>query len=95
MGRDVLQKLGIILQQKSNKSPGNKIDSISSIATEKNIIKWIYKKYSHLCKRLGKSKNQVAKSIFKQNHAPIQQKDAGYHSTYWKKSYHSTYWNSN
>ena len=74
MGRDVLQKLGISLQQKPNKSPGNQINSISSIETEKNIIKWIYNKYPHLCTRLGKSKNHVAKSIFKQNHIPIQQK---------------------
>ena len=72
MRRDILQKLGITLQQKTNQSPGNKIDSISSIETEKNIIKWIYKKYPHLLTRLGKS--HIAKSIFKQNHAPIQQK---------------------
>ena len=65
MGRDVLQKLGISLQQKPNKSPGNQINSISSIETEKNIIKWIYNKYPHLCTRLGKSKNHPAKSIFK------------------------------
>ena len=74
MGRDVLQKLGISLQQKPNKSPGNQIISNSSIETEKNIIKWIYNKYPHPCTRLGKSKNHVAKSIFKQNHIPIQQK---------------------
>ena len=74
MGRDVLQKLGISLHQKPNKSPGKQINSISSIETEKNIIKWIYNKYPHLCTRLGKSKNHVAKSIFKQNHSPIQRK---------------------
>ena len=74
MGRDVLQKLGISLQQKPKNSPGNKINSISEIETEKNIIKWIFNKYPHLCTRLGKSKNHIAKSIFKQNHAPIQQK---------------------
>ena len=74
MGRDVLQKLGISLQQKPNKTPGNQINSISTIETEKNIIKWIYNKYPHLCTRLGKSKNHAAKSIFKQNHNPIQQK---------------------
>ena len=74
LGRDVLQKLGISLQQNHNKSPGNQVNSISSIETEKNIIKWIYNKYPHLCTRLGKTKNHVAKSIFKQNHTPIQQK---------------------
>ena len=74
MGRDVLQKLGIYLQQKPNKSPGNQLYSNSSIETEKNIIKWIYNKYPHLCTRLGKSKNHIAKSIFKQNHIPLQQK---------------------
>ena len=74
MGRDILQKLGIALQQKTNQSPVNKINSISSIETEKIIIKWIYKKYSNLCTKLGKSKNHIAQSIFKQNHAPFQQK---------------------
>ena len=54
MGRDVLQKLGISLHQKTNKSPGKQINSISSIETEKNIIKWIYNKYPHLCTRIGK-----------------------------------------
>ena len=72
-GRDVLQKLGISLQQIPNKSPDKQINSISSIETEKNIIKWIYNKYLHLCTRLGKSKNHVAISIFKQNRSPIQQ----------------------
>ena len=74
MDKDVLQKLGISLHQKPNKSPGNQINSISSIETEKNIIKWIYNKYPYLCTRLGKSKNHVTKSVFKQNHSPIQQK---------------------
>ena len=74
MGRDVLQKLGITLRQQPHKSPVNTINSITSIETEKNIIKWIYNKYPHLCTRLGKSKNHFAKSIFKQNHTPIQQR---------------------
>ena len=74
MGRDVLHKLGNTLRQKSNNSPGNNNNSISSIETEQNIIKWKYNKYPLLCTRLGKSKNHVAKSIFKQNHTPIQQK---------------------
>ena len=33
-----------------------------------------YNKYPHLCTRLGKSKNHIAKSIFKRNQNPIQQK---------------------
>ena len=74
MGRDILQKLGITLQQQPRKSPGNTINSITSIEPENNIIKWVYNKYLHLCTRLGKSKNFVVKSIFKQNHTPIQQK---------------------
>ena len=74
MWRDVLQKLGITLQQKQCKSPVKNINSIASIETETNTIKWIYNKFPHLCTRLGKSKNHIAKSIFKQNHTPIQQK---------------------
>ena len=74
MGRDILQKLGITLQQRPTRSPGNYINSISHIKTEKNIIKWILKKYPYLSSRIGKSKNHITNSILKENHTPIQQK---------------------
>ena len=74
MGRDILQKLGITLQQRHMRSPGNYINSISHIETEKNIIKWILRKYPYVCSRNGKSKNHIANSILKENHTPIQQK---------------------
>ena len=74
MGRDILQKLGISLQQRPKQSPGNNIKSISHIEIEKNIIKWVLRKNPHLCTRIGKSKNHIAKSILKQNHTPNQQK---------------------
>ena len=74
MGRDILQKLGITLQQRHMRSPGNYINSISHIKTEKNIIKWILRKYPYVCSRIGKSKNHIANSILKENHTPIQQK---------------------
>ena len=74
MGRDIFQKLRISLHQRSKQSPGEHINKISNIETEKNIIKCIIKKYPHLCTRLGKSKNHIAKWIFKQNHIPNQQK---------------------
>ena len=74
MGRDILQKLGIALQQRPKQSPGNNINSISHIETEKNIIIWVLRKYPHLCSRIAKSKNHIAQSNFKQNHTPNQQK---------------------
>ena len=74
MGRDILQKLGITLQQRPMRSPGNYINPISHIETEKNIIKWILRKYPYLCSRIGKSKNHIANSILKENHTPLQQK---------------------
>ena len=74
MGRDILQKLVITLQQRHMRSPGNYINSISHIETEKNIIKWILRKYPYVCSRIGKSKNHIANSILKENHIPIQQK---------------------
>ena len=37
MGRDVFQKVGISLQQRTNPSPGNSINSITALETEKNI----------------------------------------------------------
>ena len=44
IGRDILQKIGILLQQRSKQSPGNHFNSNSYIETKKNIIKWILKK---------------------------------------------------
>ena len=83
MGRDVLQKLGITLQQQQCKSPGNKIHAINSIETENNIIKWIYNKYPHLCTRLGKSKNHIAKkSKSKEIKNQYNKKDAESHYIY-------------
>ena len=73
-GRDVPQKLGKLLQQRNNPAPGYWINSISTIEREKNMIKRIYKKYPHLSNRLGKSKNHIDKSNFKQNDIPKQQK---------------------
>ena len=70
MGRDVLAKLGITL--KAEKSHGKQGHTILNIQTEKNIIKWIFQKYPHLCTRLGRSKNHIAKSLFRQNYTPSQ-----------------------
>ena len=72
MGRDILTKLGITLS--AHKKPGKTINLISKIKTEKNIIKWIFNKYPDLCTRLGRSKNHIAKSIFKTQYTPSQHK---------------------
>ena len=72
MGRDILTKLGITLS--AQKKPGKTINIITNIQTEKNIIKWIFQKYPHLCTRLGRSKNHIAKSIFKSQYKPSQHK---------------------
>ena len=74
MGRGVLPKpkLGISLQQ--TKQQGKQIHHISDAETGKNIIKWILKKYPHLCTGLGRSKNHIAESLIRQNHNPNQQK---------------------
>ena len=72
MGRNILQQLGIVLT--ATKPTGKIINLVSDTSTEQNIIKWMFKKYPHLCTRLGRSKNQVAKSIFKENFTPTQHK---------------------
>ena len=72
MGRDVLAELGITL--KAEKPHGKQVHTILNIQTEKNIIKWIIQKYPHLCTRLGRSKNHIAKSLFRQNYTPSQHK---------------------
>ena len=72
MGRDILRQLGI--QLTATKPTGKTIGLISDISTEQNIIKWIFKKYPHLCTRLGRSKNHMAKSIFKEHFTSTQHK---------------------
>ena len=72
IGRDVLSKFGITL--KAQKPQGKQINQVLNIQTEKNIIKWIFQKYPHLCTRLGRSKNHIAKSLFRQNYTPSQHK---------------------
>ena len=72
MGRDVLAKFGITL--KAEKPHGKQVHTILNIQTEKNIIKWIFQKHPHLCTRLGRSKNHIAKSLFRQNYTPSQHK---------------------
>ena len=69
LGRDTLQKLGIEL---SYKTPGEKIHNIQPI--QNNIAKWIFEKYPHLCTRIGKSKNHIAKSTFHNSFHPTQHK---------------------
>ena len=72
MGRDIPTKLGITLS--ANQKPGKTINLISKIQTVKNIIKGIFNKYPHLCTRLGRSKNHIAKWICKPQYTPCQHK---------------------
>ena len=60
LGRDTLQKQGIYLAY------SNLVEKIQIIhSVQINISKWVFQKYSHLCTRIGKSKNHVAKPTFK------------------------------
>ena len=68
MGRDILRKLGIHLT--ASKPIGKTVGLISDATIEQNIINWMFKKYPHLCTRLGRSKNRLAKSTFKENFKP-------------------------
>ena len=72
MRRDILHKLGIHLT--ASKPTGKTIGLISDTTMEQKIIKWIFKKYPHLCTRLGRSKNHMAKLTFKDNFKPTQHK---------------------
>ena len=70
LGRDILQKLGIHLTQTKQ---GEK--TINFIEPNQQKIKHnIFKNFPHLCTRLGKSKNHIAKSTFKQYFKPTQHK---------------------
>ena len=70
--RDILAKLGLTLTQQQKE--GKKILNINENIVEQNITKWIFKKYPHLCTRLGRSKNHIAKPIMKQEKTPTQHK---------------------
>ena len=67
LGKDILGKLGFTLSQ----NKGTHIHNINSTNTLE--IK-IINKFPHLCSRLGKSKNHIAKSTLKQDISPYQHK---------------------
>ena len=71
-GRDILRKLEIHLT--ASKPIGKSVGLFSDAEIEQNIINWIFKKYPHLCTRLGRAKNHMAKSTFKENFKPTQHK---------------------
>ena len=62
MGRDIMDKLGLRLTMTTTNKGENNLLNISNI--HQRISKWIFNKYPHLCTRLGRSKNHVAKSTF-------------------------------
>ena len=72
MGRDIMDQLGLRLTMtKTNRGEKNLLNNSN---THQRISKWIFNKYPHLCTRLGRSKNHVAKSTFKKEFQPTQHK---------------------
>ena len=71
MGRDLLAKLGITLNV--TKNTGKNVNLISQLQTEKNIINGSFKN-THIYAMLGRSKNHIAKPIFKTEYTPSQHK---------------------
>ena len=67
MGQDILGKLGFTLSQ-------NKGTHINNINLDNRPEIKIINKFPHLCTRLGKSKNHIAKSTLKQDISPYQHK---------------------
>ena len=67
MRQDILGKLGFALSQ-------NKGTNINNINLDDRLEIKIRKKFPHLCSRLGKSKNHIAKSTLKQDISPYQHK---------------------
>ena len=72
MGRDIMDKLCLRLTFATTNKGEIKLLSISNPL--QRISKWIFNKYPHLCTRLGRSKNHVAKSTFKKDFQPTQHK---------------------
>ena len=72
MGRDIMDQLGLRLTMTTTNKGEKNLFNISN--THKGISKWIFNKYPHLCTRLGRSKNHVAKSTFEKQFQPTQHK---------------------
>ena len=73
MRRDIMDKQGLRLTMAPQQKQGEKqLLNISN--THQRISKWIFQKYPHLCTRLGRSRNHVAKSTFKKDFNPTQHK---------------------
>ena len=87
MGRDILAKLGLTLTQQQNE--GKKILNINENIIEQNITKWIFKKYPHLCTRLGRSKNhrKIHHQTRKNTNTTQEKKSTTTSSRKWKTNY--------
>ena len=73
MGRDIMDQLGLRLTMTTKNKGEKNLFNISN--THQRISKWIFSKYPHLCTRLGRSNNHVAKSTFKKSSNPHNTKD--------------------
>ena len=59
VGRDILKKLGLTLTQQQPEKC-KEISNINEKNIKQNITNWIFKKYPHLCTRLGRRKNHYS-----------------------------------
>ena len=73
MGRDIMKKLGLRLTMGTQQKEGER-NLLNITNTHLRISQWIFQKYPHLCTRLGRSQNHVAKSTFKSEINPTQHK---------------------
>ena len=73
MGGDIMDKLGLRLTMAPQQKQGEK-QFLNISNTHQRKSKWIFQKYPHLCTRLGRSRNHVAKSTFKRDFNPTQHK---------------------
>ena len=84
-GRDILQKLGIALQQRPKQYPGNNINSISHIEIEK-ISSSGYLENTHTFARESANLKTTSLNRFSNKITPpTNKKEEGYHYTYSKK----------
>ena len=73
MGRDVMDQMGLRLTMTE---PNIKVEKklLNMSNTYQRISKRIFTKYPHICTRLGRSKNHVAKSTFRKVFQPRKHK---------------------
>ena len=73
IGKHIMDKLGLHFAMTLRQTKGE-IKLLYNSGKHERISKWIFNKVPHLCTRLGRSKNHIARSVFISEFQPTQHK---------------------